>query len=198
MYRLTVLNIMPNWSSVTYKITGKKNELNDFKNEIEIAINNKKYELNLWLLYRNLGAAYLERGLIYAASIEDNVLTFSIDYAWKQDPMFIYLLQECYPSFDIYYEEFEPGMRIWETNDVNGIFFKERFWLTVQNYKDGDFEEEFFETQEQVFEYINKTNGTEIKSIEEYDKFVREMDEVVDESDGESGISYCLMTIDIV
>ena len=112
--------------------------------------------------------------------------------------MFIYLLQECYPSFDIYYEEFEPGMRIWETNDVNGIFFKERFWLTVQNYKDGDFEEEFFETQEQVFEYINKTNGTEIKSIEEYDKFVREMDEVVDESDGESGISYWLTTIDIV
>ena len=92
-----------------------------------------------------------------------NSISFSIESAWNYPyEVFDFLHEKC-PGIDLYFRSEEPGMQIYVTNDVDGIFFPDRYILSnndeIDYYVDGELEEFLNDLSEIV--------GTPIINIEE-------------------------------
>ena len=152
---------MANNCRVFFKITGNKNDVNELKEKLDLVIEKHKEEgcVSFAFLYEEYGFEY-EKATQYSlkcwiedVGMEDDVLAIKSDFAWCTDGVFEIFIRNIYPNLSVLYEEFEPNDMIFNTNDVERVFFKNKYWL--QWWNEDLFDWELFESDEDLFEFVN-------------------------------------------
>ena len=155
-------------ASVAYAIEGSKESLESIQKAILEGLNDKKH----WSEYaacKSLGFTDEELddkrlgGEIYEdATIEDGVLRFWTEERWGlQD--FEELLIQKFPDIKVYWIVEESGCEVYCTNDKEGKYFPERYW--VDTAQDDIYDSEYFRTEEAMYKWLNEKYG--VKSEEE-------------------------------
>lgn len=178
---------MANWASTSYAIEGSKSDLervfnviNDFvKSNVKPVEANasKKWEGNI---VKALGASeeqmknnYL-RGVIQTYEIIDGVLYIEAEEAWGATD-FRHLLVKLMPELTIYYIVEECGCEVYATNDCDGKYFTESYYVDI--CIDGDYFSEYFDTEKQVLAYVAQLLKKESVTMKEIDEWNEEQDD---------------------
>lgn len=178
---------MANWASTSYAIEGNKSDLervsnviNDFvKSNVKPVEANasKKWEGNI---VKALGASeeqmknnYL-RGFIQTYEIIDGVLYIEAEEAWGATD-FRHLLAKLMPKLTIYYIVEECGCEVYATNDCDGKYFTESYYVDI--CIDGDYFSEYFDTEKQVLAYVAQLLKKESVTMKEIDEWNEEQDD---------------------
>ncbi len=138
---------MPNWSDTTYKCVGDAEEVNALYNIIK-GLEQKEEPVvengfgNLWLgcVIHQMGLDwknYQCRGEIYYYELTDpGLLMIDQETAWGEQEGFRKAIEEKYPSIKVYYADQEPGFEVYCTNDTEGRYFPERYYLDCMGDSD--------------------------------------------------------------
>lgn len=160
---------MANWASTSYRIEGSKEDLEKVYNVIDefMSERRKPIEVNAsseWEgnIIRALGATdeqmknnYL-RGFIEEYEMDGDIIRIEAEEAWGTTD-FRQVLAQLMPELTIYYIVEESGCEVYATNDADGKYFPERFY--VDAYVNGDYQSEYFETEEQAMTYVANLLG---------------------------------------
>ena len=186
---------MPNWCSTEYYVVGSKRELSDLNKKME-KLENRKESLvkndfgNTWLgnLVESLGGDWEKvycRGqwMCRVYNKENNTLTFTTETAWKEMDEWRKFIESCYKTIKMLYVTEEPGCGIYQTNDLESVFFKDKY---VLDYTE---DVEYFETIDQAVEFIEELIGLRVE-----DKTVngiqRALDSYVEKNEDEEDLFF--------
>lgn len=178
---------MANWASISYAIEGSKSDLERVFNVINdfVKSNVKPVEANAskeWEgnIVKALGASeeqmknnYL-RGVIQTYEIIDGVLYIEAEEAWGATD-FRHLLVKLMPELTIYYIVEECGCEVYATNDCNGKYFTDTYYLDA--CIDGDYFNDYFNTEEQVLSYVAQLLKKESVTMKDIDEWNEEQDD---------------------
>lgn len=142
---------MANLCKTTYACIGEASELQSLENVLKQLEKGK--DLSLDNLVKKLGGnPHLLKcaGCITCFSLRDDTLYIEQDTAWCEQSDVRYLIQQKYPSLEVYFLDEEPGCEHFCTNDSSGICFPMRY--RVENYNDT----EDFNNLEEVAEYFSE------------------------------------------
>ena len=158
---------MANMASVAYAIEGSQKSLEKIFGAIYLAMADKKH----WTEYKaceHLGFSEQELdgkrlgGEIDDPTLENGLLRFWAEERWGlQD--FEELLRQKFPDIKVYWVVEESGCEVYCTNDKEGKYFPDRYW--VDTAQDDIYQSEYFETEEQMYKWLNEKYG--VKSEEE-------------------------------
>ena len=174
---------MPNWAYTSYRIVGKKEEVQDLYSKIQ-QLQNMEEPLepngfgNLWLgcLVTILGGDWNKiycRGHIIEFSLDDGILSINTETAWSEMQEVRQFLQQTYPSLKIFYYEEEPGWGIYQTNDHEKRFFPFRYILD-------DFEgvgPEYYNDPDSLLKAASEIFGKELKTMADLNEIVENSDD---------------------
>lgn len=172
---------MANWASTSYRIEGSKGDLEKVYNVIDefMSERRKPVEVNAsseWEgnIIRALGATdeqmknnYL-RGFIEEYEMDGDIIRIEAEEAWGTTD-FRQVLAQLMPELTIYYIVEEPGCEVYATNDADGKYFPERFY--VDAYVNGDYQSEYFDTEEQAMTYVANLLGKQEVSKNELENW---------------------------
>lgn len=178
---------MPNWAFTEYAIEGPKETLQ----KIEQAIlhhdmeegSSKDWEGNIlnaleinWIrrdLDRMKGL-YM-RGFIHEEPwwIDDNVLRFCANEAWNVTD-FDEALLSAFPDIKVYWATEEEGMGIYATNDKEGKYFPDRFF--VDTCINGNYQSNYFSRESNAYYWLSKITEGKVKTKEEVEAFNEDVD----------------------
>ena len=178
---------MANWASTSYAIEGNKSDLESVFNVINdfVKSNVKPVEANAskeWEgnIVKALGATdeqmknnYL-RGFIQTYEIIDGVLHLEAEEAWGATD-FRHLLAKLMPELTIYYIVEECGCEVYATNDSDGKYFTDSYY--VDACIDEDYFSDYFNMEKQVLVYVAQLLNREVISMEEIDEWNKEQDD---------------------
>ena len=178
---------MANWASTSYAIEGNNSDLERMFNVINdfVKSNVKPVEANAskeWEgnIVKALGASeeqmknnYL-RGFIQTYEIIDGVLYIEAEEAWGATD-FRHLLAKLMPELTIYYIVEECGCEVYATNDCDGKYFTESYYVDI--CIDGDYFSEYFDTEKQVLAYVAQLLKKESVTMKEIDEWNEEQDD---------------------
>lgn len=172
---------MANWASTIYRIEGSKEDLEKVYNVIDEFMSERRKPVqvdasNEWEgnIIRALGATdeqmknnYL-RGFIEEYEMDGDIIRIEAEEAWGTTD-FRYVLAQLMPELTIYYIVEEPGCEVYATNDAEGKYFPERFY--VDAYVNGDYQSEYFDTEEQAMTYVANLLGKQEVSKNELENW---------------------------
>lgn len=177
---------MSNTCFTTYKVVSenKKDVTKLFKTIKRLdgrktpLVKNGWYDPKLWLgcLVKALGGDPQKvycRGTITFYEMEDDVLTLNTETAWAEMSETRHFIESCFPGMKIYYIEEESGCERFYTNDSEGIYFKDRYYL------DGFDDSEYFETLEEAAKYVKEIVGHEVEA--DFDAIDKALSDYVEE-----------------
>ena len=178
---------MANWASTSYAIEGSKSDLARVSNVINSfmkgntkpveANDSKEWEGNivkaLEASEEQMKNNYL-RGFIQTYEIIDGVLYIEAEEAWGATD-FRHLLAKLMPELTIYYIVEECGCEVYATNDCDGKYFTESYYVDI--CIDGDYFSEYFDTEKQVLAYVAQLLKKESVTMKEIDEWNEEQDD---------------------
>ena len=85
------------------------------------------------------------------------------------------LLEAQFPDINVYWIVEECGCEVYCTNDKEGKYFPQRYW--VDTAIDDIYNSEYFETKEQVYKWLDELTNGKIKSEADVDRFNNEHEE---------------------
>lgn len=160
---------MANWASTSYRIEGSKEDLEKVYNVIDefMSERRKPTEVNASSEWEGNIIKALEatdeqmknnylRGFIEEYEMDGDIIRIEAEEAWGTTD-FRQVLAQLMPELTIYYIVEEPGCEVYATNDADGKYFPERFY--VDAYVNGDYKSEYFETEEQAMTYVANLLG---------------------------------------
>lgn len=189
---------MSNTCFTTYKVVSenKKDVTKLFKTIKRLdgrktpLVKNGWYDPKLWLgcLVKALGGdpnkVYC-RGTITFYEMEDDVLTLNTETAWAEMSETRHFIESCFPGMKIFYIEEESGCERFYTNDSEGIYFKDRYYL------DGFDDSEYFETLEEAAKYVKEIVGHDVEAdFDAIDKVLSDYVEEHEEDDPDCYYSF--------
>ena len=104
---------------------------------------------------KELSENYL-RGFIQEYELDGDTVRIEAEEAWGASD-FRYLLRTLMPKLTVYFIVEEPGCEVYATNDADGKYFPERFY--VDTCVNGDYKSEYFETRKQAMAYAANLIG---------------------------------------
>ena len=119
------------------------------------------------------------RGEISDYELEDDVLTINMETAWSEMTETRHFIESVFPGMKIYYVEEECGCEVYNTNDADGLFFSDRYYLD----SDGAVDDHYFKTIGELAEVISEIVGHPVvETFEECEKALEDhMEENPDE-----------------
>lgn len=158
---------MPNWCSTSYRLTGDTQQLETLYNDMKALQEMKKP-----LVPNGFGTSWLGclvdwygkdwktfgcRGSWSDLYYDGKILSFMTETAWYRCPDVEDLLREKYPDIEIWWFTEEPGMEIYETNDLPGHYFPDRWLLDfIDESREGCYFWEYFATIEEAADFIRE------------------------------------------
>lgn len=100
----------------------------------------------------------------------DDRIIFYASTAWTPLNEVWDSLRARFPSLRYYYRAEEGGAGLYETNDIDGLFYPERYHALYIDENE-DYFEEWFETPDGVLSWVNEQSGMRLKNIEEIDNY---------------------------
>lgn len=194
---------MANWAYTSYAIEGPKETLQKIEQAINIALGKEEYkgseplnkdategwEGNMlialgieWEDRKPDGNGVYLRGFIddEAWWYEDGSLRFNAEEAWGATNL-NEVLEKNIPGIKVYYSVEEEGCEVFATNDKEGKYFPERYW--VDTALDDIYQSEYFKTEEQVYEWLSKITKGMVKCEEDVKKFNADHEEACDDDE---------------
>ena len=166
---------MPNWCCTTYICEGGLKEVRSLYKIIKANDKRKTPRVKngfgtLWLgcIINALGEDWEQfrcRGEIIDYQLEGNVLTLWQNTAWCEQEGFRECIEKKFPSIKVYYREEEPGCDVFYTNDVNGDYFPDRYFL--DNYDEPLYFETIVEAAKSVSGIVGHEVEPTVKAIDE-------------------------------
>jgi hypothetical protein len=95
------------------------------------------------------------RGEISDYELEDDVLTINMETAWSEMTETRHFIESVFPGMKIYYVEEECGCEVFNTNDKEGRFFSDRYYLD----SDGAVDDHYFKTIGDLADVISEIVG---------------------------------------
>ena len=114
---------------------------------------------------------------------EKNTLTFTTETAWCEMDEWRKFIESCYKTIKILFVTEEPGCGIYQTNDLEGVFFKSKY---VLDYTE---DVEYFETIDQAVEFIEELIGIKIED-KTVNSIQKAMDNYVKENEDEEDLFF--------
>ena len=154
-------------ASVAYAIEGSEESLKKIAEAIIVAVHSddKRYEMYQAAEYLKLPITddtRLGGEIEDEPELEDGVLKFWSEERWGlQD--FAELLEKKFSDIKVYWIVEESGCEVYCTNDKEGKYFPERYW--VDTAQDDIYQSEYFQTEEAMYKWLNEKYG--VKSEEE-------------------------------
>ena len=115
------------------------------------------------------------RGFIQQDTVEmsDSTLTFSAEEAWGATD-FADVLNEKMEDIKVFFYVQEEGMEVYATNDKEGKYFPDRFY--VDTCIDGNYDSDYFKTEEKLYEWLSRKTDGKVTDGESIDKFNEEFE----------------------
>lgn len=174
---------MPNWCYSNYVAEGPKEQLQKLYNtmtELEAMpapglIENGFGSSWLGNLVAALGVDPLAqsnfrcRGEYYNVDWnQSGYLTFDTMTAWCEADDTRHLIEEKFPGIHLYFISEEFGCCYWATNDIEGKYFSERYYLWAENFDD---DSNYYDTLSELIEAVEKATGmTGLQTFADCDK----------------------------
>ena len=167
---------MANMASVAYAIEGPQKDLEEICGAICLAISDtedKRYEEYITCLKLGYSEEELDKyrlgGEIFdEPEIIDGVIEFWAEERWGlQD--FEELLRKKFPEIKVYWIVEESGCDVYATNDKEGKYFPERYYVELS--LDDQIEMEYFKTEEDMFQWLFKKTDGRVKNWQNVDDF---------------------------
>lgn len=157
---------MANMASVAYAIEGPQKNLEEILGAICLAMTDKKH----WTEYKTCGYLgfpesqlrnyKLEGEIDDGPTLENEVLRFWAEERWGlQD--FEELLRKKFPDIKVYWTVEELGCEVYCTNDKEGKYFPDRYW--VDTAQDDIYDSEYFSTEEAMYKWLNEKYGVKLE-----------------------------------
>lgn len=171
---------MPNWCTTKYVIEGPKKDISLIEKAIE-KHDTKENSSESWegniLIALGIDPTKYEymRGFIEepAEVSESNTEDFAVLEVWATEAWgvtdFNEALKEKFPDIHVFYYGEEPGMEIYCTNDAEGKYFPDRYY--VDACIDNEYFAEFFITEKEALEYVSDITKGKVKTNEEIDDY---------------------------
>lgn len=162
---------MENWATTSYRIEGSKSDLEKVYGVIDSFMTDRQkpvtetasrdWEGNI---VKALGASeeqmknnYLS-GFIQEYEMENDVIRIEAEEAWGATD-FRHVLARLMPELTIYFIVEEPGCEVYATNDADGKYFLDQFYLDA--CINGNYESGYFAAEEKALAYAAKLIGKE-------------------------------------
>ena len=164
---------MANMASVSYAIEGSEESLKKIAEAIVVAINSddKRYEMYKAAEYLKLpvtDSTRLGGEIEDEPELENGVLKFWSEERWGlQD--FNELLEAQFPDIKVYWIVEECGCEVYCTNDKEGKYFPQRYW--VDTCINGIYESEYFQFESSVYKWLHDITNGRVKCEEDVEKF---------------------------
>ena len=166
---------MANMASVAYAIEGPEESLKWIQQAIKAAIESKESFYKEYLACKNLGFTDAELENIRLGGeisdvpeLDNKALRFWAEERWGlQD--FNELLEHKFPEIKVYWIVEECGCEVYATNDKEGKYFPERYW--VDTCINGEYQSEYFITEKGVYDWLSEITEGRIKDKEEVEEF---------------------------
>ena len=172
---------MANWASVSYTIEGPISDLNLLMNAIQnapVEDYGKRLEvdvlsiLNIKLdnIKHSDGRGLYLRGSITSAEWGHNNTTIILntEEAWGVVD-FKDVLKVIFPDIKIYYVVEEPNDEVYATNDVQGKYYPDRFY--VDACIEGDYDYNYFSTSTAMYQWLSEITGYVVHNEETLNTF---------------------------
>lgn len=192
---------MANWAYTDYVIEGPVETLQKIEQAIkEHPVQEKSSEdwegnviiaLNGDINWKPAENHYM-RGFINMESVlldeDSGVLKFGAEEAWGITD-FDSELKGMFPDIKVYWRTEEPDEEIYSTNDGEGKYFKDRFY--VDTCINGNYESEYFTYESDVYKWLYKITNGKVNTKKKVEKF----NEGVDLSGGDDFIRILEFTV---
>lgn len=174
---------MPNWCISNHTIVGEEKELSELYSLMK-GLEDMKTPLvpngfgSDWLgcLIVALGKKWEDykcRGYWCCLERHKGSITFDTTTAWCPMNEVFDLLCEKFPSISHYYYAEEPGCCIYETNDTEGEYYPERFYVNICT-SDETSCSEYFEDIKDALKWIGEMEGHSFNTREEVKEYFKE------------------------
>lgn len=179
---------MPNWCFTNYAAEGPKEQLQKFYDTMTCVAAMPSPGLlendfgSSWLgnLVMALGVDIRKqlnfrcRGAYYSVDLnESGYLTFDTETAWCEADDTRRLIEEKFPGVHLFYISEEFGTGYWETNDIQGKYFSERYYFSAEDYsgEDGN----YYDTLPELLDAVQQATGlTGMLTLKECDKALQD------------------------
>lgn len=105
---------------------------------------------------------------------DDGRLRFYTSTAWCEADDTRHLIEEKFPGVHLYFMSEEFGCNYWETNDVEGKYFRERYYFRAENFDDEN-DGNYYDTLPELIEAVEKATGvTGLQTFEDCDETLQE------------------------
>ena len=82
-------------------------------------------------------------------------IIFHVESAWGELNEVRELIEQHFPDIKLYYQSEEPGMAIYITNDSNGDYFPEKYFMWIE-----DDDSEYYQTLEALAKEVENITGS--------------------------------------
>lgn len=166
---------MANIASVSYAIEGPTKTLKKIAEALIKAVNNKSNKYELYQAAEYLKLPITEETCLGGEISEEptwdentGALRFWSEERWGlQD--FNELLEAQFPDVKVYWIVEECGCDVYCTNDSEGKYFPQRYW--VDTCIDGIYESEYFQFESSVYKWLHDITNGRVKCEEDVEKF---------------------------
>lgn len=172
---------MANWASVNYTIEGPISDLNLLMNAIQnapVGTYGTRAEVDV-LSILNIKLDNIKhsdgRGLYLRGSItsaewghDNTTIILHTEEAWGVVD-FKDVLKVVFPDIKIYYVVEEPNDEVYATNDVQGKYYPDRFY--VDACIDGEYDYNYFCTSAAMYQWISEITGDRVYDEETLNTF---------------------------
>ena len=186
---------MANMASVAYAIEGPKKDLEEIFVAILNAVNTKDNRYEEYIAAETLklpieeGKTRLGGEISDDPTLENGVLRFWAEERWGlQD--FEELLRKKFSDIKVYWIVEECGCGVYCTNDREGKYFPERYW--VDTAQDDIYQSEYFITEEAMWKWLSEKYG--VKSMEEVEAWNQDYEDSATEDEN----FICIQKFEIV
>ena len=164
---------MPNWCYTDYRCYGNKGELVELKEKLDY-LNSlpAPYSTNgfgkLWcgclveLLDGDINEVHC-RGEVDSYEFSGTTLCMTVMSAWSELGEWRRFIKSKFPNISIVYRAEEPGNIYYETNDVKGAYFPDRYIL---DFIEGP---EYFKTLDDAAGFVSRLTAKVVTTEEEID-----------------------------
>ncbi len=170
---------MPNWCSSSYVIEGNAKEVKELfgimsslEGRETPSVENGFGTSWLGCLVDALGADWNKvycRGDWNDLEMVQDTLKFSTETAWGPCNEVFELVCQKFPSLNYYYMSEETGMGVFQTNDVDGKYFTDKYRADICTPEE-EYLCEYFKDKASMFKWLGNVFGQPVASDEDIEK----------------------------
>ena len=207
---------MANYMLSNYVIEGDKTELDEFEAMLRRleAMEEKDFPIkdiswgSKWLgfVVNELGEDYTEfncKGCWNNLKRRsDGVMSIDMDSAWWPPEDLIELIADKWNSFQFYFYREELGSGVFQTNDVDGKYFPQRYHLFSYVPIKGEKEkeefvefEEYLNSEDEVIAFVNDTLHHSVTSLADIESWDNELQTLNEEKEDDEDWEECFIYV---